>query len=212
VTFNPDHRSPRSRLRWDLTCLLAIAATLLLVAVACTSQLAPRRAVYEGALLCPWRPPASLGKGQRVGSTVLEVPGHPHALLACKYNGVGQQQRWGTLISSVRFPAARVAARINELPLADATRVSCPDDEAGLLLLEFSYADGPDFFVRVEMGGCRYVMNGDRVVQAAGVTELLGSVLGHEQQSPAVPHSRPLSCSLPRCQDHVRRIAGVVPG
>ena len=121
---------------------------------------------------------------QRAGTTRTLVPGHPIAVLACRYHGFNQPQPIGTYArSAANLPAARVAHELNATPRPTSNVVpDCPNDSGETYMLYFSYGRGRPLLARVDRGGCRYVSNGDvtRPFAPLGLSLRLEAALGRD--------------------------------
>jgi hypothetical protein len=112
------------------------------------------------------------------------VPGHPIALLACRYHGFNQRQPIGTFASSsTALRVSQVAHDLNATPRPTNDVVpNCPNDSGETFVLFFSYREARPLLVRFDNGGCRYVTNGDLTLPFGplGLTLRLEAALGQD--------------------------------
>ncbi|HWS45395.1 MAG TPA: hypothetical protein VN636_06005 [Acidimicrobiia bacterium] len=135
------------------------------------------------ALHCPPRPPAVVPPHQVPGTAALFVPGHPVELLACRYHGLNQPQRVGTLAGSARLDPTPIAVALNAATVVpNKAAFNCPADFAETILLLFGYADGTALTASVAAAGCRFAHNGDIVVSTSAATlAALEEKVGHDR-------------------------------
>ena len=91
------------------------------------------------------------------------VPGHPVAVLVCRYSGLNGHPRLALIRSRAITDAATVAhlaQGLNALPQPSSGALNCPADFADAVLMFFSYARGPGDPVSVGLSGCQDVANG----------------------------------------------------
>jgi hypothetical protein len=91
------------------------------------------------------------------------VPGHPGAVLVCRYSGLNGHPRLALIRSLAITDAATVthlAHELNALPPPSPGAVNCPADFADAVLMFFAYAHGPADPVSVGLSGCQDVANG----------------------------------------------------
>jgi hypothetical protein len=134
------------------------------------------------ALECPEAPAKLVQPHQIAGTDTAMVPGTPTALLACRYHGLNQPEPLGSLAKSASFPPGPIATALNSQPaVPPGTRSSCPDDFGDNIFLIFAYADGSRLVILVGTSGCRYTLNGDRVIHMDPVAlDQLQAVLGRD--------------------------------
>jgi hypothetical protein len=134
-------------------------------------------------LSCPAEPPRSVLSHQIAGTVAASVPGHPNALLACRYHGFNQPQPVSSLAKSARVPPEPIAAALNLAPrIQNAAVYHCPIDFGETILLLFEYPNGSRLTVSLALGGCRFASNGDRTVSAPpAVVASLEAALGHDR-------------------------------
>src|ERR1700751_1038797 len=141
--------------------LLAVVALVMLASPANAGSSNPD----IPALVCPPLAPGPLPHHQRAGVVTAMVPGHPRRLLGCRYHGLNQPQRPGTLATSKTLPAGRIASDLNRAPIVarNGPVPSCPADFGDQSLLIFRYPDRTQLLVTVETSGCLSATNGTRV-------------------------------------------------
>jgi hypothetical protein len=169
---------------------MGVASTVVALSAACTprgsaipSVLPPRTIPVTpvAAISCPPHAPRAIPAHQRPGTTVIEVPGHPVSLLACRYHGLNQPQTAGTLATSAVFPPSTIAAELNDEPTVDPNVFACPIDFGETVLLIFGYANGPPILVDINTAGCQFASNGDRTIRTPIIGQL-EDVLGHDER------------------------------
>jgi hypothetical protein len=132
-------------------------------------------------LKCPAHAPRVVAHHQRAGTVSTFVPGHPVALLACRYHGFNQPEPSGSLATSAHFAPGEIGAALNAAPpgVSDAF---CPIDFGEKIVLIFGYRDGSRRMASIDTGGCRDATNGDRIISFAPVAVFtrLEAVLGHD--------------------------------
>ena len=111
------------------------------------------------------------------------VPGHPRALIACRYHGLNQPEPRGTLAATASLPASTVASAFNAaVPLTPGEPLpACPNDSSEEALLIFRYANNSRLLVTVDMSGCGWTTNGDRTAWTPPALRMrLQAGLGHD--------------------------------
>jgi hypothetical protein len=114
------------------------------------------------------------------GSATTFIPGHPSALLGCRYHGLTEPR--GSLAKSASVSPAPIAEALNRAqPITNSGVFKCPVDFGETILLLFEYPNGARLTVSIEMGGCEFATNGDRTVRTPTATlTTLEAVLGHD--------------------------------
>ena len=142
------------------------------------------RAENRGPLACPVKAALSVPHDQRDGTTRTLVPGHPIALLACRYHGFNQPQPIGTFASSTtELQVSQVAHELNATPRpTNGVAPNCPNNSGETSMLYFYFREGHPLLVRFDNGGCRYVTNGDLTLPfgPVGLTLRLEATLGQD--------------------------------
>jgi hypothetical protein len=109
-----------------------------------------------------------------LAANVSLVPGHPEAVLLCRYGGLNGPRRYGLVSSrliTARSTVDRLARELNTLPkLPHGTMLSCPADFGTAVIAFFRYATGPSDPVTVELSGCGAVGNGHLTRLVAATT------------------------------------------
>ena len=100
------------------------------------------------------------------------VPGHPNAVLLCRYTGLNDPRRF-TLVShrliSSHTTVDRLAHALDSLPkFRPGTTLSCPADFGDTMIAFFRYPNGPDDPVTVGLSGCGATTNGQLTRLALG--------------------------------------------
>jgi hypothetical protein len=91
------------------------------------------------------------------------VPGHPAAVLLCRYSGLNGHPQLALIRSRAITDittVADLAHELNALPPPSPGAVNCPADFADAVLMFFLYAHGPGDPVSVGLSGCQDVANG----------------------------------------------------
>lgn len=100
------------------------------------------------------------------------VPGHPNAVLLCRYSGLNDPRRF-TLVSHrlISSPTTvdRLAHALDSLPkIRPGTTLNCPADFADTMIAFFRYPNGPDDPVTMGLSGCGATTNGQLTRLALG--------------------------------------------
>jgi hypothetical protein len=90
------------------------------------------------------------------------VPGHPQAVLLCRYSGLNGHPRLALIRSRAitnTATVAHLADELNALP-KQAGAINCPADFGDAVMAWFQYSAGPGDPVQVGLSGCQDVTNG----------------------------------------------------
>lgn len=91
------------------------------------------------------------------------VPGHPEAVLLCRYSGLNGRPRLALVRArTVTDPDTirRLAHELDALPTAGSGVINCPADFADSVIAYFVYATPEPDPVTVDLSGCQAVGNG----------------------------------------------------
>jgi hypothetical protein len=130
-------------------------------------------------LTCPTNVPATR-RHQAAGTATTMVPGHPVALLACRYD-IASQVPGRSLARSAHLDPSPIAAALNAQPrIHQPAAYNCAPSRRGTIVLLFGYADRARLTVSIEGNACAFASNGDRTVGTpATLLARLETALGH---------------------------------
>lgn len=158
----------------------AVVATLVIGGLLLRPPTGPPVAGAVTAVPCPSERGRSASGGPvRVGPL---VPGRPVVATVCRYHGLNQVERVGSLAATATVSGAEVAALTAALNAGEpipAGPVSCPADYGEAVRVTFGYRDRPPVVLEASLTGCTTASTGGeelRVSEAAyrQLTELVG--------------------------------------
>ena len=185
--------------------LLALTATVLLTA-ACTSapgRSAPttarptkplssvtpsktKTAVAVRPAWCPasWKSSsASLNSHEHPGSSTELIPPGAGDMTICRYAGLNQKVKFGTLEASHVVSGAELSDFVglsDRQAVENGASFGCPMSQGSVDLLELIYATGPQVDVSVSIAGCSFASNGSRTVNGSEIAARLAAWVGSD--------------------------------
>lgn len=147
--------------------------------------------------VCPERwafdsPSKSLNdKRPRPGLSKTLVPGGPTSLTVCRYSGLNQKVKPGTLERSRVVTGAALEAFVKYVDeptwqtVNPHTTYMCPMSTGLVDLLQFVYPSGSPVLVSLEVDGCSFASNGYRTVWGGSIGARITAWVGRDSLPPS---------------------------
>ena len=130
-----------------------------------------------------------LNPNPRPGLAEVLVPASPVSpvyVTICRYAGLNQNVKEGDLERSQVLMGAQLSGLVTYLDNPSWQKVpangvfACPMSIGSIDILQFAYSGGPNVTVSVDIDGCPFVSNGQRVVSSAGIGQRLADYVGSD--------------------------------